>query len=161
MKKLISGIRPAWQFWAVLLVGFLLGGVRTSLIFLGFMIAILVLGVVVSVLSFTDRPDLVRAGTFENNHWLIQLLCRIGQHTRGDVVLENPKTFEARLWLMEGSRDLEARVGRANCVSCQKDLLVHSFKAMDRINNGRPYWTLMDKKDCEEFEKVQRGESWI
>lgn len=154
MKKYLT---LDWNAVLGLGIFFLLGGVKAVLVVLAFMLVISVVGHAVLLFEFKNRSDLVEDGTFRSDHWLIKFFCKHGWHTRGGVEIEESKTEVTRFWLMEGSRDLEARVGKASCVSCGKDLLVHSFKSMDRINRGRPYWTLMDRKECEDFEKAQQG----
>ncbi len=147
-----------WNATLGLGIFFLLGGVRGVLVVIAFMLVISVVGYAFLLFEFKNRSDLVEDGTLGSDHWLITFFCKYGWHTRGVVEIEELKTQEARWWAMAGSKDLEKRIGRSHCVHCRKELWVSSFLAMDKHNKGKPYWALMDKKECEEFEKTQRGE---
>ncbi len=146
-------IRMTWQFWAVLAVGYLLGGWRTVLSFLVFMVIVLLLNLIPGFLLFQGRSKVVEAGLVSKDNWLIRLLCSCGLHTRGSVQVEEPKSFSAKDWLRVGHRRLEKRVGKSQCVCCEKELIVKSYKAFD--NNGIPGWDEMEAEDYLEYQKAQ------
>ncbi len=134
---------PTWQFYTILLFGYLLGGLMTMLLFLEIMIVVILLNIIAILLIPKERSEAVEAGFVYKNHWLIKFFCSHKWHTWGAVDIQEPKNLLGRSFLGYVGGVHEKRVGKSYCVGCGKELWLLSFVSMDERNKGKPYWALM------------------
>ena len=138
-------IGPTRQFWAILFVGYCMGGLTAMLIFLETMLAVVFLGIIAILLIPKDRSDAVNSDLLNKDCWLIKFFCRRGDHTWGVVEIQEPESLLARSILGCGAD--EQRIGKSHCVGCGKELYLQSFINMNEGNKGKPYWSVLSSKN--------------
>ena len=147
-------IKPTWQFFAILAIAFCLGGVHTMLVVLVCMLALLEFYLFGLLLTFEERAKLLAGGAISAGSRVVRLLCKLGLHTRGEVVRIIPVTELAKQRLRDGTM-FEQRAGFSWCVCCHKELFVSTFVYFDE--KGKPRWFL-DKHDlCKDIIALNRS----
>ena len=141
--KLLKSLRPTWQFWAILIFGYAMGGVRSMLFFLAMIMMLALFILTIIFLIARERSLVVERGLLDKDNLVIKFLCKRGKCTWSKVEVNEPKT-ELASQFVRGSK-FGIRIGKSNCVCCGKELWLDSYNNMDR--DGVSYWTLMDFED--------------
>lgn len=128
-------IRPTWQFWALLGLGYLGNGWRGALGMFMFMVAVLALGLLIHAFTSDFRNFLIKEKGFAPDGRYIRFFCKLKLHTWGEVTEDVPQT-EIGKWRRESYR---LKFGTRKSLCCGKDQVVSALL-------DSKYWGRLEEK---------------
>jgi hypothetical protein len=128
-------IRPTWQFWALLGLGYLSNGWRGVSGILVLILALTALGFLIFVFTSDFRNFLIKEKGFSADGRFVRFFCKLKLHTWGEVIEDVPQTEIGKL----RQRSYRLKFGTRKSLCCGKDQVVSALL-------DSKYWGRLEEK---------------